>query len=291
MRARARDAWTRLIGPRGLAPNETYWRPALEVAVGRLAGRRGEAHRVADDRRVDVHLGDEPLQLGQALQVEDAPQLGRRLQRTLHDRELLVVTRVADQDLEHEAVDLSLRQRIRALRLDRILGCHDEERVRDEVRRLADRDLPLLHHLEQRRLHLRRRAVDLVGEQEVAEDRTELGVERLLPGPVDAGADEVRRHEVGRELDPLERAAEHVRRRLDRQRLREAGHALDQQMPAREEAHEHALEHLVLPGDHPPDLVEGGFEQLARAGNLFVHGRSLRHVGYTESTTGRVKPR
>ena len=52
------------------------------------------------------------------------------------------------------------------------------------------------------------------------------------------------------------RAAEHGRRRLDRQRLREAGHALDQEMAARDEADEHALEHLVLAGDHPLDLDE-----------------------------------
>ena len=90
------------------------------------------------------------------------------------------------------------------------------------MRRVADRHLALLHHLEQRRLHLRRRAVDLVREQEVAEDGAELGVERALAGPVDARADEVGRHEVGRELHARERAAEHAGRRLDRQRLREA---------------------------------------------------------------------
>ena len=63
-----------------------------------------------------------------------------------------------------------------------------------------------------RRLHLRGRAVDLVGEQEVAEHRAELGLERPLVGPVDARADEVGGHEVGRELHAAERAADHVER-------------------------------------------------------------------------------
>ena len=45
------------------------------------------------------------------------------------------------------------------------------------MRRVPDRHLPFLHHLEQRRLHLGRGPVDLVGEEEVAEDGAELGVE------------------------------------------------------------------------------------------------------------------
>ena len=66
--------------------------------------------------------------------------------------------------------------------------------------RVPERDLTLLHDLEQRRLHHRGRAVDLVREQEVAEDGAELGVERRVVGAVDARPDEVGRDEIGREL-------------------------------------------------------------------------------------------
>ena len=55
-------------------------------------------------------------------------------------------------------------------------------------------------------------------------------------------------------------AAEHVGDGLDRQRLREAGNALDQQVPAGEQADEHALEHLVLPGDDALDLEDGALD-------------------------------
>ena len=50
------------------------------------------------------------------------------------------------------------------------------------MRRVLDRDLPLLHRLEQRGLRLRRRAVDLVAEEQVGEDRArpELEVARAL---------------------------------------------------------------------------------------------------------------
>ena len=51
-------------------------------------------------------------------------------------------------------------------------------------------------------------------------------------------------------------AAEHVGERLDRQRLGQAGHALEQHVAAGEQADEHPLEHRVLADDHPLDLVE-----------------------------------
>ena len=79
------------------------------------------------------------------------------------------------------------------------------------------------HHFQQGGLDLRRRAIDLVGQHDVGEDRAELDVERLLRRPVDAGPDEVRGHEVGRELQPGERAPEDASDRLSRQRLRQAG--------------------------------------------------------------------
>ena len=63
-------------------------------------------------------------------------------------------------------------------------------------------------------------------------------------------------------------AAEHAGGRLDRQRLGEPGHALDEQVALREQADEHALEHLVLSGDHAPDLEERLLEPFADLGRI-----------------------
>jgi len=79
-----------------------------------------------------------------------------------------------------------------------------------------DRDLSLLHDLEKRALHLRRRAVDLVGEKEVGEDRTERGLEITGALVIDARTDEVGGHEIRRELDPLEVAGDRLSDGLDR---------------------------------------------------------------------------
>ena len=102
----------------------------------------------------------------------------------------------------------------------------------ERLRLAADRHLPLLHHLEQRTLHLGRRPVDLVGEEQVGEHRAERRAELASRLVVDARADEVGRHEVRRELHPLELAADRLRQRLDREGLRQAGHALDEDVPA-----------------------------------------------------------
>jgi hypothetical protein len=85
--------------------------------------------------------------------------------------------RVAHHDLHQEAVALRLGQRVHALLLDGVLGGEHQERARHRVGGAADRDLALGHHLQQRRLHLGGRAVDLVGQHEVGEHRAELHVE------------------------------------------------------------------------------------------------------------------
>ena len=167
---------------------------------------------------------------------------GVRARHALDDDELVHLRRIRDEHLHHEAVDLRLGQRVRALGLDGVLRRHDEERLRDAVRLAADRDLALLHDLEERALHLRRRAVDLVSEEQVREHRAERGLEVAALLVVDARADEVRGDQVRRELDALEVAGDRLRDRLHGERLREARHAFHENVPAREEGDDEALE-------------------------------------------------
>jgi len=117
-------------------------------------------------------------------------------------------------------------------------------------------------HLGGRSWHFGRRAVDLVRGQEVAEHRAELGVEGAVTRPVYSRPDEIRGNEIGCELHAGEAPSENAGRRLDRQRLREARNAFDQEVPLRQQTHEHALEHRVLPGDDPPDLEQRLLELL-----------------------------
>ena len=247
--------------------------------VGELAGRLDQRDRVADESRVDVDLGDGLLEAEQAGPVEDLARRRRGDQRAGDDLRLVGRVRVVEQDLEHEPVDLGLGEGIRALGLDRVLGGQDKERGRHLERVVTDRDLVLLHDLEQRGLDLGGRPVDLVGEQEVGEDGALFDVEAALVGAVDAGADEVGRHQVRGELDPLEGAAEDLGEGLDGQRLGQAGDALEEEVAAAEQADEDSLEHLVLADDDPPDLEHdrfGGGPRVGRIGQGAEVGRRGR---------------
>ena len=156
----------------------------------------------------------------------------------LEDRDLGVAARVADPQAHQEPVELRLGQRIGALELDRVLRRDHEERARERVRVRVDGDLPLLHRLEQRRLRLRRRAVDLVGEHDVGEHAARAELELVRRPVPDRHADDVGGEEVGRELDAVPRRRDRAGDRLGERRLADAGHVLDEQVALGEQAHE-----------------------------------------------------
>ena len=171
-----------------------------------------------------------------------------------------------DDDVEHEAVELRFGQGIGAFELDRVLRREDEERLVERVRAALHGDAMLLHRLEQRRLRLRRRAVDFVGQHDVGEDRP--GRELHLPPAGrrilvdDVGAGDVRRHQVGRELDAVELEVEHARHRMDEQRLGEAGHADDQAVAADEQRQQHLIDDFVLADDELLQLLDDALAAL-----------------------------
>ena len=110
----------------------------------------------------------------------------------LQDQALLVLRlHVSHGQLDEEAVHLGLRERIRALELDGVLGGDDEEGGCEPVGLTFDGDLPLLHGLEQRGLSLRGRPVYLVGEEEVCEYRPLLKNELGLGEAPDPCAEDV----------------------------------------------------------------------------------------------------
>ena len=153
------------------------------------------------------------------------------------------------------------------------------------MRLAADRHLPLLHRLEQGALHLGGRAVDLVGEHEVREHRPERDLELAELLVEDPGADDVGGHEVGRELDALELAADRLRERLHRHRLGEAGHALDEEVAAREQGDDHPLEQRVLADDDALDLVEHLLERRVECW-LSIHCSSFHFWRDVAGTAG-----
>ena len=154
-----------------------------------------------------------------------------------------------EDDLEEEAVELGLGQGVGALVLDGVLRRGDHEGGRQRVRLAVDADLALLHRLEQGRLRLGGRAVDLVGEQEVGEDRPGPEGEVTVPGVEDERAGEVAGHEVGGELHPLGPEVERRGEAAHEERLGDAGHALEEDVAPAQQGHEQPGDGGVLPDD------------------------------------------
>ena len=193
--------------------------------------------------------------------------------RELQDRGFGRGVRIVDAHVQQETIELRFGQRIGAFLLDRVLRRHDEEQRRQRIRVAADRDLPLAHRFEHRRLHLRRRAVDFVGEDQVVEDRAALELEGRRLRAVDLGAGEVGRQQVRRELHAVEIAFDARGELLDRGGLGEAGRAFDQQVAVGEQRDQQAIDQRFLADDALAELgAERGKGRGGRGGFWHVHG-------------------
>src|SRR5690606_39251589 len=120
-----------------------------------------------------------------------------------------------------------------------------------------DRDTILLHRLQQRRLGAGARAIDLIGHQQLREDRSlHEAVAALAIGAdiADLRAEAVRWQEVGRGLDAACIEPEHAAHRLHQLGLGQSWHAHEQTMAAGEDRYQGPCDHRLLAID---DLADG----------------------------------
>jgi hypothetical protein len=252
------------------------------VALGR-ARRADQPRHVVEDRIGQPNLAHERLRRQDVGTAQD----GRRSRlgdagRPRQNGPLFVLGGIADPDVQQESIELGFRQRVRAGLLDRILGREHEEGEVELVRRAPIRHRMLLHRLEQRRLRLGRRPVDLVGEHDIRED----GAAREREEPPTCrmillehfGAEDVARHEVGSELDTPEREVDGVGECADEQRLRESGHAFEQRMAAGEKRRQQLVDRGLLPDDHPANLEPEIAQATEQYGDLAVRRRKRHDV-------------
>ena len=199
------------------------------------------------------------------------------------DFDLFLERRIADEDLEHEAILLRFGKRIGPFLLDRILRGQHEERIGKFVPDAAHGDLPLLHGFEQRGLGFGRGAVQFVGQDDVGKEwpfeKTKLAAAGRTILFDDLGAGDVGRHQVGGELNAAERKVERPRQGADHQRFGQAGNAFQQAMAAAEERNQQLLDHGVLADDDLRQLIEDLLPGLAQ----FMNGR----IGYAVIGQGR----
>jgi hypothetical protein len=130
-----------------------------------------------------------------------------------------------------------------------VLGGEHVEGTRHVMADAGHGDVMLLHGLEQRGLSLGAGAVDLVGHQELGEDRSFDEAEAAPPGRAllqHFRAHDVGGHQIRRELDALVLESEHGAERLDQTRLGKAGHADQKRVSAGEQRNQGKVDHALL---------------------------------------------
>ena len=230
-------------------------RGALAVRVG----RHDDPHGVVGDVAGDRHLPAERLHRLEGAPIGDAVDgIAGGAGGAADDLVHLLAGGVADVQLEEEAIELGLGQRVGALHLDRVLGRQHEERPGQLVDGGGDADRLLLHRFEEGGLGLGGGAVDLVGQDQVGEDRPGLEREVAAAGGVfeqDVGAGDVGRHQVRGELDPAVLEVQRVRQGPHEHRLAEPGDALQEDVAAGQQGDHDAAYDGLLADDHPADFL------------------------------------
>ena len=164
-------------------------------------------------------------------------------------------------DLQQEAILLGLGERISAFVFDGVLRGEYGEVRGERVGFAINGDGALLHGLQQSGLRFRGSAVDFVGQQEGSKHRPAHQGELAAAQVEDVGAGDVGGHQIGSELNAREVAAQHAGQRSDQQRLRDAGHALNQCVLAGQDHDEGLVHYAVLAQDDfrhlGPRVVDG----------------------------------
>ena len=211
--------------------------------------------------------------------------------RAADDLVHLAAVGIGDDDLEEEPIELRFGKRICPLLLNGVLRRQNEEGTVQLVGRARYRDSPLLHRLQERRLALGAGAIDLVGKHELTEDRSRSEPKRPLSAARtlddDGRARDVRRHEVGRELDAGIGKVECPGKGPHQQRLAQTGHALQQHVPIGEDRDERVDDDPVLADDRLLDLGAETRKDFAKAftdpfdrGHIVKRQLQLRRAGH-----------
>ena len=232
-------------------------------------GGGDDANDVVTDSVLHVDELDRFLQRAQITLVDDLPYGLDRVLIPLRfqDGYLVLVVRVAELQAYEEAVELRFGQREGALVLDRVLGRHHDERFRHAIGHAVHGDLVLLHALEQCGLSFGGCAVDLIGEHDLGHDWPRAVLELLGLLVVDRHAGDVRRQQVGCELNPAERAAEGLRQTAGKHRLAHAGHILDEQVSSAHQRHHGEPLTIGLADNHLLHTGEDTLRDVPRLGS------------------------
>src|SRR5215216_7417578 len=117
-----------------------------------------------------------------------------------------------------------------------------------------------LHRFKQSRLRLRRRAIDLISENDVGEDWTRDKLHPAMTGGAiffdDLRTRDIGWHQIWSELNALEREVQDVGNGPHEQCFCEAGNAGDDRVATNEKCEQHLFDDFVLPDDRLSDFAQ-----------------------------------
>ena len=177
---------------------------------------------------------------------------------------------------------MRLGQRVGAFLLNWVLRGQHKERLGQRAVFAGGGHPMFLHGLQQRALRLGRRAVDLIRQNNVRENRA-FHEFKLAPARFaflqNLGTGNVTRHEVWRELNTAEAQVHDLGKRVDHQRLGQSRNPHQQAVTAGKDADQHFLNHLVLADDHLREFVAHATVLTAQLINcFFILGRNLLYA-------------
>src|SRR6266513_642377 len=258
------------------------------------AGTMRDACDVLLQLIVDIDLlnrfltGQQLVGRGHGLELVD----GRRALKAIEHLDLVGDIQIAEVDAHQEAIDLGFRQREGAGEFDRVLGRQYQEGRGERVGGAVDRHLFLLHRFQQCRWGLGRCAVDLIGEQDLREDRTLAELELLRRRAVDVHASDIRREQVRRELQTLEAATQRAGERLRQHRLAHAGHVFDQDVAAAQQRNHAQFDLRRFTDEHTADVFHNPRTERLDRSVLHLHPLTsfsmIRFRGRRRSVTGQT---
>ncbi len=143
---------------------------------------------------------------------------------------------IAQADAHQKTVELGFRQGKGTDLVGRVLGGDDEKRLGQRAGLAFSGDLPFLHGFEKGALGFWRGAVDLVGEDQLGEDRPLVKMKPFRTPLVHRYTDYIGRQQIAGELDALVVQPHQGRQQMRQGGLAHAGKILDEQMPLTEQA-------------------------------------------------------
>jgi len=248
-----------------------------EPNLNRRPGRIDQSRDVVVDGWIHVDCARRLRQLGDLCGRDD---LGngdpvRLGDRTLENSKCRRVVGVPDRRLHEKAVELGLRQAVRARLFDRILRRNDHERLADRMGNTVNRHPGLFHDLEQRCLGLRACPVYLIRKHDVGEYWSRMKLEGARSLVVDADTGDIPGQQVRCELDATGRTVHGLGHRPSQRGLSGSGEVFEEQVPLAEERREAQTDDERLAKEHLLDVRYKTVERFGERRRLFgSHGHS-----------------